>query len=147
MTPRKKRRLQFALFIAAGAALTVGLSLAALRENLLFFLSPSEVAAGAAPSGDAFRMGGLVEPGSMRREGVETYFRVTDNAHSVPASYRGVLPDLFREGAGVVIKGVFVDGVFVADEALAKHDENYMPPEAAAALRAAESAAASDAAR
>ena len=138
MTPRKKRRLFFALFIAAGAALTVGLSLAALRENLLFFLTPSEVAAGAARPGEVFRMGGLVEPGSMRRDGVDAHFRVTDNAHSVPASYRGVLPDLFREGAGVVIKGVFVDGVFVAEEALAKHDENYMPPEAAEALRAAE---------
>ena len=83
MTPRKKRRLFFALFIAAGAALTVGLSLAALRENLLFFLTPSEVAAGASRPGEVFRMGGLVEPGSMRRDGVDAHFRVTDNAHSV----------------------------------------------------------------
>ncbi|WP_447981408.1 cytochrome c maturation protein CcmE [Achromobacter kerstersii] len=139
MTPRKRR----ALAISGGLgllALATALVLNALQSNLVFFFSPSQVAAKEAPRTGSFRVGGLVEPGSVRRDadGLTLRFIVTDTAHTVPVTYQGLLPDLFREGKGVVAAGKLdADGVFRATEVLAKHDENYMPPEAADALKRA----------
>jgi cytochrome c-type biogenesis protein CcmE len=142
MKPRHRRLAA----IAAGVALLAGaaaLVLNAFQSNLVFFFSPSQVAAGEAPRDRAFRVGGLVQAGSLRRgpEGLAVHFVVTDTAHSIPVAYSGILPDLFREGKGVVAQGrVGADGVFRASEVLAKHDENYMPPEAAHALEQAQKA-------
>src|SRR5437764_14733080 len=112
-----------------------GSVLSAFNKNLGFFFTPSQVAAHEAPVGRTFRIGGMVVPGSLKREGVDVRFVVTDTAKSMPVVYRGQLPDLFREGKGVVAQGQLgPDGVFRAREVLAKHDENYMPPEAAHAL-------------
>jgi len=140
MTPRGKR---FA--IAAGIVGAVGIAAAlvlnAFNSNLVFFYSPSQVAAKEAPAGRTFRLGGLVEQGSVKRDGVTVRFTVTDMVRAIPVRYEGILPDLFREGKGVVAQGqVGGDGVFVAREVLAKHDENYMPPEASAALKRAAAA-------
>jgi len=124
----------------AALALAVTLVLAAFRQNLVFFFTPSQVAANEAPLGTTFRIGGMVETGSVKRQadGLTVRFMVTDTAKSIPVEYRGALPDLFREGKGVVAQGrVGTDGVFVANEVLAKHDENYMPPEAAEAVKRA----------
>jgi len=137
---RRQRRLGILLaaLVCAGAA--TALTLNAFRSNLVFFLSPSQIAAKEAPVAQVFRLGGLVERGSMQRErdGMTIRFVVTDTARGVPVVYHGLLPDLFREGKGVVARGrLGEDGVFVASEVLAKHDENYMPPEAADALRRA----------
>ena len=138
-----KARHQRMLWIAAGVgalAIAVGLVLNAFSTNLVFFFTPTQIANGEAPRDRTFRVGGLVEPGSVRREGDGTTvsFRVTDNARTIPVSYRGILPDLFKEGSGVVAQGkVGADGAFEAREVLAKHDENYMPPEAAEALKRA----------
>ncbi len=134
MTPRRRR-----LTIIGGILLAVGaataLVLNAFRSNLVFFYSPSQVAAHEAPDNRLFRVGGLVVAGSLKREGVDVSFNVTDMAQTMTVHYRGSLPDLFKEGKGVVAQGKLgPDGVFVAQEVLAKHDENYMPPEAAAAL-------------
>ena len=119
--------------VALGVA--TALVLTAFNKNLVFFFTPSQVAANEAPVGRTFRIGGMVVPGSLKREGVEVRFVVTDTAKSMPVVYRGQLPDLFREGKGVVAQGQLgADGVFAAREVLAKHDENYMPPEAAHAL-------------
>jgi cytochrome c-type biogenesis protein CcmE len=119
--------------VALGVATT--LVLMAFNQNLVFFFTPSQVAANEAPVGRTFRIGGMVVPGSVKREGVEVRFVVTDTAQSMPVVFRGQLPDLFREGKGVVAQGQLgADGVFAAREVLAKHDENYMPPEAAHAL-------------
>ena len=119
--------------VALGIATT--LVLMAFNTNLVFFFTPSQVMANEAPVGRTFRIGGMVVPGSVKREGVEVRFVVTDTAKSMPVVYRGQLPDLFREGKGVVAQGQLgADGVFAAREVLAKHDENYMPPEAAHAL-------------
>jgi len=138
MTPRK-RRLLFVLLGLAAVSIATALVLNALNSNVMFFYSPSQIQAGEAPKHAAFRVGGLVEAGSVRRAqrgGLDVHFIVTDGAHSIPVRYRGLLPDLFREGKGVVAAGRLQDGlVFVATEVLAKHDENYMPPEAAAALK------------
>ena len=137
MSPRHKRMAWIALGLAV-LATAIGLVLYALSSNIVFFFTPSQVAGGEAPQGRAFRVGGLVEPGSLQREGVQVRFRITDNAKTVPVTYTGTLPDLFKEGKGVVAQGqVGADGVFRAKEVLAKHDENYMPPEAAAALEKA----------
>ena len=139
MSPRKRR----AWAIAGGLtllALATALVLNALQSNLVFFFSPSQVVALEAPRHGSFRVGGLVEQGSVRREadGVTLRFLVTDTAHTVPVSYQGLLPDLFREGKGVVVAGKLdADGVFRATQVLAKHDENYMPPEAADAIKRA----------
>jgi cytochrome c-type biogenesis protein CcmE len=137
MKPRRKRLA----WIVAGVAVlatAVGLVLYALSSNIVFFFTPSQVAANEAPQGRAFRVGGLVEDGSVRRNGLDVSFRITDNARTIPVVYRGTLPDLFKEGKGVVAQGaVGPDGVFKASEVLAKHDENYMPPEAAEALKKA----------
>ena len=126
--------------VVAGCAVAAALVLNAFRSNLVFFYSPSDVRADQAPPAKAFRLGGLVENGSVRRQddGVTVRFVVTDTAQKVAVEYRGILPDLFREGKGVVAQGrLGPDGVFHAQEVLAKHDENYMPPEAAEALKRA----------
>ena len=121
------------------AALVLG----AFRENLVFFFTPTEVVANKAPQGRTFRIGGMVEKGSVKRQadGVTVQFTVTDTAKSIPVTFRGALPDLFREGKGVVAQGQLgTDGVFRASEVLAKHDENYMPPEAKLAVEKAHEA-------
>jgi cytochrome c-type biogenesis protein CcmE len=136
MKPRHKRIAMVAGGLAALGIAAV-LVLSAFQKNLVFFFTPSQVAAKEAPQGRSFRIGGLVTPGSIQRQadGVTVRFVVTDTAQSIPVIYRGVLPDLFREGKGVVAQGSLgVDGLFKASEVLAKHDENYMPPEAAEAL-------------
>jgi cytochrome c-type biogenesis protein CcmE len=123
--------------VVAGVAVSVALTLRAFRENVLFFFSPTEVVAGNAPDERGFRLGGMVLDGSVAREpgSLTVNFVVTDFAHSIPVQYTGVLPDLFGEGQGVVARGQLnPDGSFTAEEVLAKHDENYMPPEVAEAL-------------
>ena len=123
--------------VALGVA--TALVLSAFQKNLVFFFSPTQVAAKEAPLGRTFRIGGIVEPGSVKRDGVEVRFAVTDTAKTIPVIYRGSLPDLFREGKMVVAQGQLgTDGTFQAREVLAKHDENYMPPEAAHALSQAQ---------
>jgi cytochrome c-type biogenesis protein CcmE len=137
MKPRHKR---FALILGGVAVLGIaaGLVLYALNSNIVFFYTPTQVAQEEAPKGRNFRIGGLVETGSVQREGTRVTFRVTDNVRQIPVAYTGSLPDLFREGKGVVAQGSLgADGLFTASEVLAKHDENYMPPEAAEALRQA----------
>jgi cytochrome c-type biogenesis protein CcmE len=139
MKPRHKR---LAMIVGGLAALGVvaALVLTAFQENLVFFFTPSQVVAKEAPQGRTFRIGGMVEMGSVKRQadGVTVQFMVTDTAKTVPVTYRGPLPDLFREGKGVVAQGQLgADGVFQAREVLAKHDENYMPPEAAEAVKRA----------
>ena len=134
MKPRHKRAA-----IIVGALLALGVAayfvLNAFQSNLVFFFSPTQVAAGEAPKGRTFRIGGLVKEGSVKRDNLTVSFVVTDTAKEVPTTYTGILPDLFKEGKGVVAQGKFdASGKFVATEVLAKHDENYMPPEAKAAL-------------
>ena len=139
----RHKRLTFVVGGLAALALVSGLVLYALKGNLSYFYSPSEVAAGSAPADHVFRLGGLVVAGSVARtEGELTVrFDVTDNANTVPVEYSGILPDLFAEGQGVITQGrLGTNGVFVADEVLAKHDENYMPPEVADALAQAHEA-------
>ena len=146
MTPRHRRML-LASMVLGCTALGVGLVLNAFRGNMVFFYSPSDVAADAAPKARTFRLGGLVEGGSVRRQadGVTVHFVVTDTLKRTPVEFKGILPDLFREGKGVVAQGrLGHDGLFVAQEVLAKHDENYMPPEAADALERARKAQARD---
>ena len=141
MKPRHKR---FALIAGALAALGIAAALVlnAFQSNLVFFFTPTQVAAGEAPRGRAFRIGGLVKPGSLRREDITARFVVTDTAREIPVAYTGILPDLFKEGKGVVAQGrLGADGVFTASEVLAKHDENYMPPEAQHAVEEAHKAA------
>lgn len=137
MKPRHKRLAAIGLGLAA-LGVAAALVLSAFEENLVFFFTPTQVAANEAPQGRAFRIGGMVQEGSVRREGVEVRFIVTDTAKGIPVVYSGALPDLFREGKGVVAQGALgADGVFRAREVLAKHDENYMPPEAAEAVKRA----------
>jgi cytochrome c-type biogenesis protein CcmE len=136
--PRHKRLAAIAIGLVALGIVTA-LVLTAFEKNLVFFFTPSQVAANEAPQGRTFRIGGMVEKGSVKREGVEVRFVVTDTAKTIPVVYRGALPDLFREGKGVVAQGQLgSDGVFHAREVLAKHDENYMPPEAAHAVEKAQ---------
>ena len=135
----KSRHQRLALILAGIAilGLVVALVLNAFRSNLVFFFSPTQVAAGEAPQGKAFRIGGVVREGSLRREadGVTLRFVITDTEKEIAVAYKGILPDLFREGKGAVAQGrLGTDGVFVAGEVLAKHDENYMPPEAEQAV-------------
>lgn len=140
MKPRHKRFAFIAVGLA-GLAVAATLTLSALQDNVSLFYSPTQVANREAPPGRAIRLGGLVENGSLRREddGLTVHFTVTDKAQTIPITYKGILPDLFREGQGVVAQGkIGADGVFRADEVLAKHDEKYMPPEVAAALKDAE---------
>ena len=138
MTPRQKRLAIVAGVLLALAAATA-LVLNAFRSNLVFFFTPTQVAAGEAPLQRPFRLGGLVRVGSVQRDGVQVHFVVTDTQKEVTVAYTGSLPDLFKEGKGVVAQGSLgADGVFAAREVLAKHDENYMPPEAAEALKRAQ---------
>ncbi len=140
LKPRHRRLAIIGLIALALAAITA-LILNAFQSNLVFFYSPTQVAANEAPKGRSFRLGGLVEPGSVQRQGVQVSFKVTDNLHQIPVRFEGPLPDLFKEGKGVVAQGQLgADGLFTAREVLAKHDENYMPPEAADALHQAEQA-------
>jgi cytochrome c-type biogenesis protein CcmE len=137
MTPRQ-RRLTLVIGILAGVSIAGVLALSAFRKNVTFFFDPTQVAAGQVPAGERFRLGGMVTEGSLKRApgSLEVRFVVTDFSHQVPVSYTGVLPDLFREGAGVVAHGhLGPDGTFIADEVLAKHDEKYMPPEVARSLK------------
>ncbi|HET9977804.1 MAG TPA: cytochrome c maturation protein CcmE [Burkholderiaceae bacterium] len=142
MTPRAKRFVLVAVMLGA-VAVAIALVASAFRSNLVFFYSPSDIAAQQAPAARTFRLGGLVESGSVVRgpDGVTLRFVVTDTVQRVPVEYKGLLPDLFKEGKGVVAQGKLGgDGVFRADEVLAKHDENYMPPEAANAVERAHKA-------
>ena len=142
MKPRHKR-----LAIIAGSLAALGIAAAlvlnAFQSNLVFFFSPSQVLANEAPRGKAFRIGGMVETGSVKREndGLTVNFRVTDTVKTIPVKYTGILPDLFKEGKGVVAQGkLSPEGAFEATEVLAKHDENYMPPDAAHAIEQAQKA-------
>ncbi len=140
MTPTRKRRLIAVLLILAGISVAGGIAFWSLQQNLLYFQSPSEVAELGMPPGRQFRLGGLVETGSTQRDpsGLTVTFTVTDGLKSMPVSYEGILPDLFREGQGVIARGELdAAGHFHASEVLAKHDENYMPPEVADALKKA----------
>jgi cytochrome c-type biogenesis protein CcmE len=142
MTPRCKRAITIACGLAT-VACAAALVLAALRQNVVFFFTPTQVAANEAPRGRAFRVGGLVERNSVERQpdGITVHFIVTDTTTRIPVIYTGVLPDLFRDGKGVVTQGrMGPDGIFHASQVLAKHDENYMPPEAAHAITKARSA-------
>ncbi len=134
----RHKRLSFLLLGLAALGVAAVFVFNAFNSNLVFFFSPSQVAAKEAPIGRSFRIGGMVETGSLKREsnGLTVNFVVTDTAKTIPVVYTGILPDLFKEGKGVVAQGKLTnDGVFHADEVLAKHDENYMPPEAAEALK------------
>ena len=137
MTPRQ-RRMTLVIGILAGVGIAGALALSAFRQNVTFYFDPSKVAAGEVKPGEHFRLGGMVTKGSVKREpgSLEVHFVVTDFEHNVPVAYTGVLPDLFREGTGVVAMGhLDGHGTFVADEVLAKHDEKYMPPEVAKSLK------------
>ena len=136
MTPRR-RRLTLVLGILAGVGIAGALALTAFNKNVTFFFDPTQVIGGQAPPKDRFRLGGMVTEGSVQRQpgSLEVHFVVTDTKNSVPVSYTGVLPDLFREGTGVVAHGHMQNGTFVADEVLAKHDEKYMPPDVAKSLK------------
>jgi cytochrome c-type biogenesis protein CcmE len=137
VTPRRKR-LYVVLGILGGVAASVSLAMMAQRDNLAYYLDPSEIAAGKAPPAKRFRIGGMVVKGSVARKpgDLQVRFVLTDFAHEVPVEYTGVLPDLFREGQGIIAHGTMNSkGAFVADEVLAKHDEKYMPPEVAASLK------------
>jgi cytochrome c-type biogenesis protein CcmE len=134
---KRHKRIVFILTSLAALGLAAWLVLGAFRNNLVFFFSPTQVMAKEAPLGRTFRIGGLVENGSLKRDtdGLTIRFAVTDTANTLPVVYKGILPDLFKEGRGCVAQGkVGADGVFYADQIMAKHDENYMPPEAARAL-------------
>jgi len=134
MTPARKKRLGLILLMVAGVAVGVGLALKSLDQNIMFFFTPTEVMSGKAPQNKLFRMGGMVVEGSVDRpgDGLTVKFDLTDNEQRVTVSYAGILPDLFREGQGIIANGKLNDsGEFVAEEVLAKHDENYMPPELA----------------
>jgi cytochrome c-type biogenesis protein CcmE len=142
MTPTRRKRLYLVLGIVAGVAIAATLALQAFRQNVMYFFAPTQVVEGEVKPGERFRLGGMVEKGSMQRDAgsLTVRFVVTDIASKVPVTYTGVLPDLFKEGAGVVTHGrLDAQGVFVADEVLAKHDEKYMPPEVSRAMKKGES--------
>lgn len=137
MKPKRKRRMIAILVILAGVGAATMVATRALKENLLFFVSPSDVYSEQVPAGRQIRLGGLVSPGSLTRapDGLQVQFTVTDGLREVVVQFDGILPDLFREGQGIIAIGALEDnGRFAADEVLAKHDENYMPPEVADAL-------------
>ncbi|MFM1948151.1 MAG: Cytochrome c-type biosis protein CcmE [Pseudomonadota bacterium] len=146
----KPRHQRFLLITAGVAVLAIAgmFVLNAFQSNLVFFFTPTQVSKGEAPQGRAFRVGGMVKEGSLQKDGENVQFVVTDFAHDVPVSYKGMLPDLFKEGKGVVAQGkLSADKQFSASEVLAKHDENYMPPEAKHALDQAEAAKAAQSAK
>jgi len=137
MTPRRKQRLKMVIFMLLGISIATTLALKAFNENMMFFYSPTEIKEGKAPKNQDFRLGGLVVEGSVRREdnNLAVFFDLTDNNEVITVSYEGILPDLFREGQGIIARGQMSDeGVVLAVEVLAKHDENYMPPEVSDAL-------------
>ncbi|MCT7357954.1 cytochrome c maturation protein CcmE [Thalassolituus pacificus] len=137
MHPKRKKRLTLILFMVLGVSTAVGLLMYSLSQNINLFMTPTQIASGEAPVGRTIRAGGLVEPGTVERDdsGLGVRFVVTDGRSEVTIAYEGILPDLFREGQGIVAMGQLgEDGVFVASEVLAKHDENYMPPEVQDAL-------------
>ena len=138
MNPQRKKRLLLILGLLVGVAVAVGFALSALQQNINLFYTPTQIANGEAPLDTRIRAGGMVEKGSLQRSGdsLDVRFVVTDFNKSVPITYRGILPDLFREGQGIVALGKLnAEGVVVADEVLAKHDEKYMPPEVTKALK------------
>ena len=138
MTPARKKRLALIVLMVTGIGIGLGFALQALNENIMLFISPSDVAQGKAPRDRLFRIGGMVVNGSVSRPGagLTVQFDLTDNVNNVTVLYSGILPDLFREGQGIIANGKLnKDGAFVAQEVLAKHDENYMPPEVAAAMK------------
>ena len=138
----RKQRLIWIIFLVSGIALATGFALYAFNQNLMFYFSPAEVKQGKAPENKLFRMGGMVVEGSVHnsKDSLQVRFDLTDYAHTVTVEYTGILPDLFREGQGIISKGKLnKDGVFMAEEVLAKHDENYMPPEVAESLKKAKS--------
>ena len=141
---KRSRRKVLIIAVVFGVGLATVLGLTAFQENLLYFYTPTQIKAGEAPQSHSFRVGGLVVAGSVSREtgSLKVQFDLTDNAETMTVQYTGILPDLFREGQGIVAMGSLQpNGMFVADEVLAKHDENYMPPEVADALKAAEQTA------
>jgi cytochrome c-type biogenesis protein CcmE len=134
MTPARKKRLALILLMVAGVATGVGFALKSLDQNIMFFFTPTEVVSGKAPTDKLFRMGGMVVAGSVQRpgDGLTVRFDLTDNDQVVTVKFAGILPDLFREGQGIIANGKLDEsGDFIAEEVLAKHDENYMPPELA----------------
>lgn len=134
MKPRSKRGLVI-LFGVLAISVAAGFVLSALNSNIAFFVTPSEVFQGKAPKAQVFRVGGMVKEGSIKRDNLTVSFVITDTAKEIPVSYTGILPDLFKEGKGAVVQGKLEQsGRFLASEVLAKHDENYMPPEAQHAL-------------
>ena len=139
MKAKRKQRLYLVLLLLTGLSIAVGLTLMALQQNINLFFTPSQINAGDAPQGVSFRIGGMVVEDSVERsdKDLSVKFSVTDTAQSVPVTYTGILPDLFREGQGVVALGTLQGQTFVASEVLAKHDENYMAPEAAEAIKQA----------
>ncbi len=139
MTPKRKQRLILVGLLLAGVGGAVTLALSALNENINLFYSPTQVASGEAPESTTFRLGGMVVEGSVKRgdEDLNVSFDLTDTAKTITVNYNGILPDLFREGQGIVTTGSLNNGQFVAQQVLAKHDETYMPPEVSAALKQA----------
>jgi cytochrome c-type biogenesis protein CcmE len=141
MKPHRRKKLGIILFIATGLSVAIGLSLYALSSNIDLFFTPTQVAAGEVTPGQRIRVGGMVKEGSVEhnQQDLQVRFIATDYSHDVDIYYSGILPDLFREGQGIVVEGAMgADGTFVASRVLAKHDENYMSPEVKAALDAAE---------
>ncbi|SMN15958.1 Cytochrome c-type biogenesis protein CcmE, heme chaperone [uncultured Candidatus Thioglobus sp.] len=134
MTKRQSRMILVAILVS-GVSLAGYFGLKAFNENLLYYFSPTDVVEGKAPQGKSFRLGGLVGMNSVKRDGIKVSFDVTDNANTFTIKYEGILPDLFREGQGIITTGSLVNGTFMATEVLAKHDENYMPPEVAESLK------------
>jgi len=143
MKPARAKRLILILLMLAGIGIGVGFALKSLDQNIMFFFTPTEIIEGKAPTNKLFRLGGMVVDGSVSRpgEGLTVEFEIADNLNKVSVSYKGILPDLFREGQGIIAHGRLDDkGGFVAQEVLAKHDENYMPPEVSAAMKAQQEA-------
>ncbi|MEJ2142410.1 MAG: cytochrome c maturation protein CcmE [Gammaproteobacteria bacterium] len=140
MTPARKKRLTLVIIMVVGIAAATALALKSFNENLMFYFSTSDVKQGKAPINKLFRLGGMVVDGSVQRDGksLKVSFNLTDYQNFVTVEYTGILPDLFREGQGIIAKGKLnANGVFIAQEVLAKHDENYMPPEVAETLKSA----------
>jgi cytochrome c-type biogenesis protein CcmE len=138
MTPTHKKRLILVLLLVVGVSTTVTLAVYAFRSNMLYYFSPTEITAGKAPLAQVIRVGGLVTTGSVQRasDSLQVTFNVTDTKHTLTIQYEGILPDLFREGQGIIAIGKMqANGTFLASEVLAKHDENYMPPEVASSLK------------
>lgn len=143
MSPRQKRRAMVVVLIVVGVGTATALMLTAFQQNLLYFVTPTEVLAGTLPQGKQLRIGGLVVDNSVERDGVKVKFDLTDGNNTITVTYTGLLPDLFREGQGIVARGVIGHGaLFHADQVLAKHDENYMPPAVAEELKNADKIAA-----